>query len=69
MRFKVKGILRIARRMIGRRVQRIEAMIFVFDFGTVRHGETNFPKTANDILGDLSQRMQLADEAAAAGQA
>ena len=54
--------------MVRRRVQRVEAMIFVFDFRTVGDGETDLAKAADDVLGDLRERMQLAEGAAAAGQ-
>ena len=66
--FKIKRVLRIARRMIGGRVQRVETMIFVFDLRSVRDHETNLAEAADDVLGDLRERMQFAERAAAAGQ-
>ena len=45
--------------MVRRGVQRIEAMIFVLDLGSVGHHKTDFPETADDVLGHLGQRMQL----------
>src|SRR5688572_16566851 len=32
---EIESVLRVPRRMIGRCVQRVEAMVFVFDFGTI----------------------------------
>src|SRR5712692_906034 len=37
--------------MIGRRVEGVEAVIFVFDFRTIRHHKANFAKAAHDVLG------------------
>ena len=48
--------------MIGGRVQRVEAMIFVFDFRTVGDGETDFAEAADDVFGDLRERMEFAEQ-------
>ena len=52
--------------MIRRSVERVEAMILVFDLGTIGDHETDFAKGAHDIVGDLGEGMQLAERTAAA---
>src|SRR5438876_9583475 len=54
--------------MAGRRVERIEAMVFIFDLRSVGDSEADFPKAADDVLGHLRERMELAQGAAAAWQ-
>ena len=54
--------------MVGGRVERVEAMIFVLDFRAVGDDETDFAEAADDVLGHLRERMQLAERAAASGQ-
>ena len=63
---QVEGVLRIAGRMVGGGVQRVEAMVFVLDFGAVGDDEADLAEAADDILGDLRERMELAEGAAAA---
>ena len=57
---QVKRVLRIAGRMIGGSVQRVEAMIFVLDFRAIGDDKTNLAKAAHDVLGDLRERMEPA---------
>ena len=57
---EVKCVLRIARRMIGRRVQRVEAMILVLDLGAVRDDEADLAEDADDVFGHLGERVQFA---------
>ena len=52
-RGQVKSILGVTRRMICRCVQRVEAMVFVFNFRTIGHDEADFAKTAHDVFGHL----------------
>ena len=59
----------VARRMIGGRVERVEAMVFVLDFRAIRDDETNFAEAADDVVGDLGEGMQLPEDGAAAGKA
>ncbi len=54
--------------MVGGRVQRVETMVFVLDFRPVGHSKTNLAKRADDVVGDLRERMQFAERAAASGQ-
>ena len=49
----VKGVLAVAGWMVGRRVESIEAMVFVFDFGTVCHHKSYFSEALDDVFGDL----------------
>jgi hypothetical protein len=44
--------------MVGRCVQRIEAMILFFDFRAIRDRETYFPKAPDNIIGHLRQWME-----------
>src|SRR5215472_9612289 len=68
VRSQIERILRITRRMIGWRIQGVETMVFVFDFRTISNHEADFPKTADDLLGDLCERVQFAERAAATGK-
>jgi hypothetical protein len=43
-------------------------MIFVFDLGAVGDHEADFAETADNVLGHLGQRVELAQGAPAAGQ-
>ena len=54
--------------MVGGRVERVEAMILVLDLRPVGHGETDLAERADDVVGDLRERMQFAERAAASGQ-
>ena len=54
--------------MVGGRVERVEAMILVLDLRPVGDGETDFAERADDVVGDLRERMQFAERAAASGQ-
>src|SRR5439155_12548484 len=65
--FEIKGVVSVAGGMVGRRVEGVEAMIFVLDFGAVGDDEPDLAEAAHDVLGDLRERMQLAQCAAAAG--
>ena len=54
--------------MVGGRVERVEAMILVLDLRAVGDGEADFAERADDVVGDLRERMQFAERAAASGQ-
>src|SRR4051794_10299661 len=54
--------------MIGGRVERVEAMVFVFDLRTIGNHEADFTKTADDIFRGLGEGMELAERTTAAGQ-
>ena len=58
---EIERVLRVPRRMVGGRVQRVKAMIFVLDLRAVGHHEADLAKAADDVLGDLRQRMELAE--------
>src|ERR1035441_3694847 len=65
---QIERVLCIARGMVGGRVQGVEAVILVLDLGTVGHYEPDLAKAAHDILSNLRQRMEFADDPAAPGQ-
>ena len=54
--------------MVGGRVERVETMIFVLDLRPVGDGKTDLAEAADDVVGDLRERMQFAERAAASGQ-
>ena len=54
--------------MVGGRVERVETVIFVFDLGSIGHDEPDLAKAAHDVVGDLRERVQLAERAAASRQ-
>ena len=54
--------------MVGGRVERVEAMILVLNLRPVGDGETNLAERADNVVGDLRERMQFAERAAASGQ-
>ena len=60
--------MRVASWVIGRRVERIEAMVLVFNLRTVRDHKPDLAKDPDDILGDLRQRMKFAYPSAAPRQ-
>jgi hypothetical protein len=54
--------------MIGGGVERVEAVIFVFNFRAVGNDETDFAKAADNVVGDLRERMKFAEPAAPTGK-
>ena len=54
--------------MVRRGIQRVETMVFVFDFGPIGDYKTNLSEASDYVLGDLRQRMKFAQGAAASGQ-
>src|SRR5438874_6914956 len=54
--------------MVGRRVERVEAVIFIFDLRSVGHRKANFAEAADDVLGHLRERMKLTQWTATAWQ-
>ncbi len=54
--------------MVGRRIESVEAMIFVLDLRSIGYDEANLAETAHDVVGYLRERVQLAERAAASGQ-
>src|ERR1035437_1582415 len=65
---QIERVLCIARGMVGGRVQGVETVILVLDLGTVCDYEPDLAKTADDVLSNLRERMELADDSAAPGQ-
>src|SRR5258708_38328611 len=65
---EIKRVLCVPRRMVGWCVERVEAMILVFDLGAIGDNKTDFSEAAHNILGDTGQRMEFAEDAAAARQ-
>ena len=43
--------------MVGGRVERVEAMIFVLNLRPVSDGKTDLAERADDVVGDLRERM------------
>ena len=65
---KIKRVLGVAGGVVGGGVEGVEAMILVLDFRAVGDGEAELAEGANDVLGDLRERMEFAERAAASGQ-
>src|SRR5438552_18686311 len=65
---QIKRVLRVARGMVGGRIEGVEAMIFVLDLRSIGNDEANLAEAAHDVVGDLRERMQIADRATATGQ-
>src|SRR5436189_6439568 len=65
---QIKRVLRVARGMIGGRIEGVETMIFVLDLRSIGNDEPNLAEAAHDVVGDLRKRVQLAERAAATGQ-
>src|SRR5208282_2671704 len=65
---KIESVLRVARRMVGGRVERVETIIFVLDLRAVGDHKTNFAEAADDVLGHLRERMEFAERTTASGQ-
>ena len=65
---KVERILRIAGGMVGGCVQRVKTMILILDLRPIGDHKPNFAEAAHYVLGDLRQRMEFAQRAAAARQ-
>src|SRR5690349_12750339 len=49
-------------------VERVEAVILIFYLRSVRDDKADFAKAADDVFGDLRQRVELAQRTAASGQ-
>ena len=58
---QIKGVLLVARRMIGRGVERVEAMPFGFDVRTFRERETHPAENADRAIEHLGEGMQAAE--------
>ena len=54
---EIKRVLRIARRMIGGRVERIETVVLGFNFRAVRDGEADFAQDPAHLFPHERQRM------------
>src|SRR5439155_3091385 len=54
--------------MVRGRVERVETMVLVLDFRPLSDGESDLAKAAHDVVGDLGERMKVAERATAAGQ-
>src|ERR1035438_1520357 len=65
---QIERILHIPRRMVGGRTQSVEAVILVLDLRAVCDYEPDLAEAAHDILSNLCERMELANDAAAPGQ-
>src|SRR5439155_22069443 len=60
-RLQITSVVRVARWVIRRGIQRIEAMVFILDLRPIGDSKSNLAKTANDVLSDLGKRMQSPD--------
>ena len=65
---QIKCVLLVAGRMIRRGVQRVEAMPFVLDVGTVREREPHPTENADRAVEHLGERMNGADLVRRAGE-
>ena len=66
---QVKRVLRIASRMIRRRVQRVKTMILVLHFRPGGNCKAQSPKAPHNLLSHPRQRMKPTPTQAASGQA
>ena len=64
----IERVLCVAGGMVGGGVERVEAMILVLNLRAVGDCEADFAEDADDVFGDLRERMQLAERTATAGQ-
>ena len=60
-----EGVLRVAGGMIGGSVEGVEAVTLALDLRAVGDGEADFAKAADDVFGDLSDRVLFAKRTAA----
>ena len=61
-------VLRIARRMVRRKIQRLEVVVIGFDDGAFRNGIAEFLKDTDDFAHRTDDGMLGADGAAYAGE-
>src|ERR1041384_2574899 len=54
--------------MIGRGVERVETVVLILDLRAIGDLEADLAEAADNVLGDLRQRMKLAQETAAPWQ-
>ena len=58
---QIKRVLFIACRVVWRRIERVEAMPFIFNVRSIRQRETHAPKNLNSTLVHLVKRMNRTD--------
>ena len=58
---EIERVLHVARRMLGRHVERFEVVVVVFDFGAFEHLIAQAREDRFDLLADDGQRMAMAD--------
>src|SRR5436309_16042215 len=65
---EVKRILRVARRIVCRRVERIETVVFILHLVTICHDESDFAEAADNVRRYLSYGMKFSEWPPAARQ-
>ena len=65
---QIKSVLLVARRMIGRGVERVEAMPFGFDVRAFREREPHSPENADPAVEHLGEGMERAELGGGAGK-
>ena len=65
---QIECVLLVARGMIGRRVERVEAMPFIFDVGAIGQREAHAPENLDAAFEHLGEGMQRAAFARCARQ-
>ena len=65
---EIERVLHVARRMLGRHVERFEVVVVVFDLGAFEHLIAQAREDRLDLLAHDRQRMAMADLRGAAGQ-
>ena len=63
-----QSVLRIARRMAGRKIQRFEIVVVGLDFRPQANGVAHRRKDADDLVHGPDERVLCAERAAGAGQ-
>ena len=66
--WQIKCVLLIARRMIGRGVEGVEAMPFGLDIRSFGKSETHSPKNSDSAVQHLGERMERAGLGCGAGE-
>ena len=65
---QIKCVLFVSRRMIGRGVERVEAMPFGLDIRSFGESETHSPKNSDRAIEHLGERMERAELGCGAGE-
>ena len=67
-RGQIQCVLHVARGMLGRHVQRVEAVPVVFGLGALDHGEAHAREDGFELVANDGQGVPVAEQRDAAGQ-